>query len=54
MPVTRIANFASDVSPAANRRPQPPVTGRFEHPCSTAADQGWSALPFAVSGRDAM
>ena len=22
-----------------------PVFGRVEHPCSTAADQGWSALP---------
>jgi len=21
------------------------VMGRVEHPCSTAADQGWSALP---------
>jgi hypothetical protein len=21
------------------------VSGRVEHPCSTAADQGWSALP---------
>ncbi|MEY3911552.1 MAG: hypothetical protein RLY37_1020 [Verrucomicrobiota bacterium] len=50
--------------PTANRLPPPPrgsvarvgagprhdiaVSGRVEHPCSTAADQGWSALPFAA------
>ncbi len=34
-----------DVFPTANRQPLPPYMGRVEHPCSTAADQGWSALP---------
>ena len=24
--------------------------GRVEHPCSTAADQGWSALPRNIFG----
>ena len=24
--------------------------GRVEHPCSTAADQGWSALPRDIFG----
>ena len=36
---------AGYVSPTANRQPLPPVTGRVEYPCSTTADQGWSALP---------
>jgi len=36
---------AGSAFPTANRQPLPPYMGRVEHPCSTAADQGWSALP---------
>ena len=38
---------AGSVPPTANRQPLIPITGRVEHPCSTAADQGWPALPCA-------
>jgi hypothetical protein len=31
--------------PTANRLPPIPDMGRVEHPCSTATDQGWPALP---------
>ena len=36
---------AGSAFPTANRQPLPPYMGRVEHPCSTAADQGWSAHP---------
>ena len=36
---------AGYVFPTAYRQPLIPVTGRVEYPCSTTADQGWSALP---------